>query len=92
MATATEDRAALTARQSQVKMVEPLPRRRHSRRGVSVGPGATAGRTRAAQPDAFVVLAVHDEIVVECDEDAMTPLLESVPVEVEVKVGKTWGG
>jgi DNA polymerase-1 len=53
------------------------------------------------------ILAVHDEIVVECDAtaaesaaawlrgamlDAMAPLIAPVPVEVEVKVGQTWGG
>jgi DNA polymerase-1 len=53
------------------------------------------------------VLVVHDEIVVECDEgqadsvsvwlkramlDGMSPLIDPVPVEVEVKVGRTWGG
>jgi DNA polymerase I-like protein with 3'-5' exonuclease and polymerase domains len=53
------------------------------------------------------VLAVHDEIVVECDAgqadavaawlkgamlDGMAPLAEPVPVEVEVKVAPTWGG
>jgi DNA polymerase-1 len=58
-------------------------------------------------PGAFPVLFVHDEIVVECDEaeadaaaawlkqamlDGMAPLVEPVPVEVEVKVGRTWGG
>jgi DNA polymerase-1 len=58
-------------------------------------------------PGAFPVLAVHDEIVVEADADqadaaiawlrqamlnAMEPLIDPVPVEVEVKVGKTWGG
>lgn len=57
-------------------------------------------------PGVFPVLAVHDEIVVECDADAadaaatwlkacmieaMAPLLDPVPVEVEVKVGTTWG-
>lgn len=62
---------------------------------------------RHERPDAFPVLAVHDEIVVECDEgeaevaaawlrqamlDAMAPLLAPVPVDVEVKVGATWGG
>jgi DNA polymerase-1 len=56
---------------------------------------------------AFPVLAVHDEIVVECNQeqaeavtawlkqamvDAMAPLIDPVPVEVEVKVGRTWGG
>jgi DNA polymerase I-like protein with 3'-5' exonuclease and polymerase domains len=53
------------------------------------------------------VLAVHDEIVVEGDRDqagaveawlraamveGMAPLIEPVPVEVEVSVGTTWGG
>jgi DNA polymerase-1 len=62
---------------------------------------------RAECPGAFPVMAVHDEIVVECDAaqadavkdwlkkamlDAMAPLIEPVPVEVEVKVGRTWGG
>ena len=58
-------------------------------------------------PGAFPVLAVHDEIVVEADADqadaaaawvqtamvdAMAPLIEPIPVEVEVKTGRTWGG
>jgi len=58
-------------------------------------------------PDAFPILAVHDEIVIECDEsnapaasewlkaamiDAMKPLIHPVPVEVEVSIGRTWGG
>jgi DNA polymerase-1 len=62
---------------------------------------------RGGVPGAFPVLAVHDEIVVECAEDqavaaaawlkramvdALAALLEPVPVEVEVKVGRTWGG
>jgi DNA polymerase I-like protein with 3'-5' exonuclease and polymerase domains len=62
---------------------------------------------RAECPSAIPVLAVHDEIVVECDEgqsdgasewlrramlDGMAPLVAPVPVEVEVKVGPTWGG
>jgi DNA polymerase-1 len=62
---------------------------------------------RADCPGAFPVLAVHDEIVVEADAgqadaaaawlkaamaDAMAPLIDPVPVEVEVKVGTTWGG
>lgn len=56
---------------------------------------------------AVPVLAVHDEIVVECDADhaeavavwlkqamldGMAPLIAPVPVEVEVSVGRTWGG
>jgi DNA polymerase-1 len=58
-------------------------------------------------PRASPVLACHDEIVVECDAgqaetvsawlkaamvDAMAPLLDPVPVAVEVKVGLTWLG
>ena len=61
------------------------------------------GECAAAVP----ILAVHDEIVVECEAeaaelarewlrramlDAMVPLITPVPVEVEVKVGRTWGG
>jgi DNA polymerase-1 len=56
---------------------------------------------------AFPVLAVHDEIVIEADAcqadavatqlktamiEAMAPLVHPVPVEVEVKVARTWGG
>jgi len=62
---------------------------------------------REQAPGAFPVLAVHDEIVLECDEDkaeavkgwleaamrdAMASLIAPVPVEVEVKVARTWGG
>jgi DNA polymerase-1 len=62
---------------------------------------------RQAAPGAVPVLAVHDEIVVECDADrgpavadwlrsamvdAMAPLIAPVPVEVEIKIGTTWGG
>jgi DNA polymerase-1 len=62
---------------------------------------------RMEVPGAVPVLAVHDEIVIECDEaqaeqvaiwlktamfDAMAPLIEPVPVVVDVKVGRTWGG
>lgn len=62
---------------------------------------------REQAPGAFPVLAVHDEIVVEADADkadavkewlvrammdAMVPMLEPVPVEVEAKVVPTWGG
>jgi DNA polymerase-1 len=62
---------------------------------------------RDQAPGAFPVLAVHDEIVVEADAgqadavaawlkaamvDAMVPIVEPVPVEVEVKVARTWGG
>ncbi|HKB03221.1 MAG TPA: DNA polymerase [Gemmataceae bacterium] len=57
-------------------------------------------------PGTIPVLAVHDEIVVECDEghapavglwlrtamlDGIVPLVAPVPVEVVVKTGKTWG-
>jgi DNA polymerase-1 len=62
---------------------------------------------RDQMPGAFPIMAVHDEIVVEADAagadaaaawlrqamlDAMAPLIEPVPVEVEVKVGQTWAG
>jgi DNA polymerase-1 len=62
---------------------------------------------RAECPGSFPVLVVHDEIVVECDAgqadavkgwltramaDAMAPLIDPVPVEVEVKAGRTWAG
>jgi DNA polymerase-1 len=61
---------------------------------------------RAEVPGAFPVLPVHDEIVVEAGTDqaevvsawlkqamldGMAPLINPVPVEVEVKVGRTWG-
>jgi DNA polymerase-1 len=61
---------------------------------------------RERVPGAFPVLVVHDEIVVETDErqadsttawlkdamvDAMAPLLDPVPVAVEVRIGRTWG-
>jgi DNA polymerase-1 len=64
-------------------------------------------KRRGQCPGAFPVLVVHDEIVVECDEgqadavsawlkqamlDGMAPLIAPVPVEVEVKVGRTWAG
>jgi DNA polymerase-1 len=56
--------------------------------------------------DSFPILAVHDEIVVEAPEDradqaaawlkaamldAMTPLIDPVPVEVEISISNTWG-
>jgi DNA polymerase-1 len=62
---------------------------------------------RREVPGAFPVMAVHDEIVVECDvdqadaaadwlkramTDAMAPLIDPVPVKVEVSVGETWAG
>jgi len=58
-------------------------------------------------PGAFPVLAVHDEVVLEADAgqadavwawlkqamlDGMTPLIDPVPVEVDVKVSRTWAG
>jgi len=58
-------------------------------------------------PGAIPVLAVHDDIVIECGSsqaeiastwlkkamlDAMAPLIDPVPVEVEVKSASTWGG
>jgi DNA polymerase I-like protein with 3'-5' exonuclease and polymerase domains len=68
---------------------------------------ALLSERRAEFPGAFPVMAVHDEIVVECDADqanavaawlrqamidAMAPLIAPVPVEVEVQVGETWAG
>jgi DNA polymerase-1 len=62
---------------------------------------------RGEVPGAIPVLTVHDEIVVECVEDqvsavegwlrkamldALTPLLDPVPAEVEVTTGRTWAG
>jgi DNA polymerase-1 len=62
---------------------------------------------RDQAPSAFPVLAVHDELVIEADADkaeaitnwlktamvdAMAPLVDPVPIEVEVKVARTWGG
>jgi DNA polymerase-1 len=62
---------------------------------------------RGEMPGAFPVLAVHDELVVEADADqadaaagwlkaamvdAMAPLIDPVPVEVEVQIARTWGG
>jgi DNA polymerase-1 len=58
-------------------------------------------------PGAFPVLVVHDEIVIEADDhqadaaaewlrsamiDAMAPLIDPIPVEVDVKIAQTWGG
>ncbi len=58
-------------------------------------------------PTAIPILAVHDEIVLECPTkdatpaadwlksamiDAMSPLIDPIPVEVDVKIGPTWGG
>jgi hypothetical protein len=62
---------------------------------------------REQSPGSFPVLFCHDEIVVEADADgaetaaawlkaamvdAMAPLLDPVPVEVEVASARTWGG
>jgi DNA polymerase-1 len=62
---------------------------------------------RAECPGASPILVVHDELVVECDDgqadaaaawlkqamlDGMAPLVAPVPVVVEVKVSRTWGG
>jgi DNA polymerase I-like protein with 3'-5' exonuclease and polymerase domains len=62
---------------------------------------------RAECPGAVPVAFVHDEIVLEADEaqasraeawvraamvDALAPLIDPVPVEVEVKVARSWGG
>jgi DNA polymerase-1 len=67
---------------------------------------ALISERRHELPSAFPVLAVHDEIVIEADEDqadaaaswlkaamidAMTPLIEPVPVVVDVKIGQSWG-
>jgi DNA polymerase I-like protein with 3'-5' exonuclease and polymerase domains len=58
-------------------------------------------------PEAFPVLACHDELVIECDLnhaerveswlvgimlEAATPWLAPVPVEVCASIGTTWGG
>jgi DNA polymerase-1 len=62
---------------------------------------------RAECPGAVPVLFCHDEIVAECAADqadavkgwlsramvdAMAPLIDPVPVEVEAMVGRTWAG
>jgi DNA polymerase-1 len=62
---------------------------------------------RQEVPGAFPVLAVHDEIVIECDAgqaeavtawltkamvDGTAPLIDPVPVEVDVKSAPTWSG
>lgn len=62
---------------------------------------------RSECTSAVPVLFVHDEVVFECDEaeattvaawlkacmvDGMAPLIAPVPVEVEVSIGRTWGG
>jgi DNA polymerase-1 len=62
---------------------------------------------REQMPGASPVLAVHDELVLECDAsqaaaaaawlkqamlDAIAPLIDPVPVEVETTIARTWGG
>jgi len=61
---------------------------------------------REEHPEAFVVMTVHDSIVVEAPDDkekldiialGMKRIMESrkcgdVPISADVKVGKTWGG
>ena len=62
---------------------------------------------RAECPGAVPVLFVHDEVVVEVPAaegeraatwlkgvmiEGMAPLVAPVPAEVEVSVGRTWGG
>lgn len=62
---------------------------------------------RAECSNATPILAVHDEIVLEVPEqqtepaagwlkrcmiEACAPLIDPVPVDVEVKIGRTWGG
>jgi DNA polymerase-1 len=62
---------------------------------------------RERAPGAFPVLFNHDEIVIEADADqaeavkdwlrqamvdAMAPLVDPVPVEVEARIGRTWAG
>ncbi|MFO0806004.1 MAG: DNA polymerase [Gemmataceae bacterium] len=62
---------------------------------------------RCECPSAVPVIFTHDELVIECDEaeadkaanwlqkamiDGMSPLTDPVPVEVEVKIGRTWAG
>ena len=63
---------------------------------------AVAGRLRAEQPDAHLVLQVHDELIVECpaaEAEAVAHLLEeemenvvhlSVPLTAQAHWGKNW--
>ena len=68
---------------------------------------ALLSERREQCPCAAPVMAVHDEIEIGCDAeqaeaaaawlkqamvDAMRPQVQPVPVEVDVKVGQTWGG
>ena len=61
---------------------------------------------RAQCPDAFPILAIHDEIIIEapadqaeeakawlvqCMEDGMSQILKEVPVVVEAEVKQAWG-
>ena len=63
--------------------------------------------TRAECPGVMPVIFCHDEIVLEvaeadanraaewlkrCMVEAVAPVIEPVPVEVEVTIGRTWGG
>jgi DNA polymerase-1 len=58
-------------------------------------------------PGAVPVAIVHDELLVECNQeqadqvagwlrqamlDGMAPWIDPVPVEVDVTVARTWGG
>jgi DNA polymerase-1 len=62
---------------------------------------------RARVPGAVPVAIVHDELLVECNQeqadqvatwlrqamlDGMAPLIDPMPVEVDVTVARTWGG
>jgi DNA polymerase-1 len=64
-------------------------------------------KTRSRVPSAVPVLAVHDELVVECDEgdaeavaewvseclgDGMRQFIDNVPISVDVTIAPTWGG
>ena len=64
-------------------------------------------KTRSRFPSAVPVLAVHDELVVECDEgdaeavaewvseclgDGMRQFIDNVPISVDVTIAPTWGG
>jgi site-specific DNA-methyltransferase (adenine-specific) len=68
---------------------------------------ATCWERRHEVPGAVLILAVHDELVFEAHEaqagavaawlkrcmvDALAPLIDPVPAEVEVKIARTWGG
>jgi DNA polymerase-1 len=68
---------------------------------------ALLGDRRASCPGVVPLIFCHDEIVLEAPEadadpaaawlkqamlDGMAPLVKPVPVEVEVTVGRTWGG